>query len=694
MTYEKATIMSYVRKIHEKELLLPAIQRDFVWDESHIYSLLDSIFRGYPFGTLLFWNTKQRVQYREFTLEWKEDERYTYDIKSEGDKATLVLDGQQRMQSLYLALYGSIDGRRLYYDLLSGDEPEDISQAKYIFQFLNAHEAETENREKPGDVFWVQLKEIASLDKHGHMTAKAQQYLGRLELSADSKDGMRLSNNVSTAYYALKSDQVLNFYTVDKEFGEDGMWTTQDEVLEIFVRVNSGGQVLTKSDLMFSLMQLNWEGASDSIADLVGRLNSKGRFNFDKDFILKCALVCVGEGAKYEVSKFRNQSTIEKIRTEFNKIDQALINVVDFMVTTARLMDERIFRRSYNALIPFVFHFYQQSDQDIRGEDQRILLNQALYLSLMTAVYSRLADTYIDQVVSNILIPEHEAEAGRFPMERYRRFVYEKRQKANFDDAILQSHLPLLMNILESGRILPEGQRARMPEYDHIFPKSKLPKHGYSEEQINHFANMRLISAKDNNWKRNQDPKPYFDQFPEVMDYYLVPQGLLDYEQYPEFLARRRELIWDKVRTFLGLSERFEPTFMDVKPSVSKVPEVRISEDLDTKVMDESELIRRMLTRAPISYGQRALYQEMYRAGEDAKTNRELAQALSLTPYQFAGLLGALGNRIQRTEGRETFGNIGIHLLFEISRAGDLWSYRLRPVFRKILEDDRILEAA
>jgi hypothetical protein len=203
--------------------------------------------------------------------------------------------------------------------------------------------------------------------KHGHMTAKAQQYLARLQLSADSVDGMRLSDNVSTAYYALKSDQILNFYTVDKEFGDDGMSTSKDEILEIFVGVNSGGQVLTKSDLMFSLMQLNWEGAADSIADLVERLNKKGRFNFDKDFILKCALVCVGEGANYEVAKFRNEATIEKIQTEFPNLDRALINCVDFIVNTSRLLDERIFRRSYNTLIPFVFFFYQQADQEIKG---------------------------------------------------------------------------------------------------------------------------------------------------------------------------------------------------------------------------------------------------------------------------------------------------------------------------------------
>jgi uncharacterized protein with ParB-like and HNH nuclease domain len=553
MSYEKATVMSYLRKIHDQELVLPAIQRDFVWDEQHIYNLLDSIFRGYPFGTLLFWNTRQRVQYRQFTLAWSEDERYTYEIKPEGSKATLVLDGQQRLQSLYVAIYGSLDNRKLYFDLLSGDKPEDVSQAMYIFQFMNSNQAELENQAKTGQAYWVPLSEITNIDNYGQMTAKVQRYLDQLDLPAASENGMRLSSNVSTAYHSLKSDQVLNFFTVDKEYGDDRIITNQDEILEIFVRVNSGGQVLTKSDLMFSLMQLNWEGAADSISDLVEKLNKKGRFSFDKDFILKCALVCVGEGARYEVAKFRKEETLEKIKQKFPAIERALENCVEFIVDTGRFLDGRILR-SYNTLIPFVYFYYLQPKQEILGEAERMHMNHALYLSLMTTVFSRFADNYIDSVVSNVLIPAHNQQPGIFPLSGFRRFIYEKRDKAELDDWLLQNSLPLLMNILDNGRVLPEGKRARVPEYDHIFPKSKLHELGFEENLINHFANMRLIPAKDNNWKRDQDPQPYFANKPEVMNYYLMPPGLLEYEQFNDFLQARRALIWNKVNTFLGIT--------------------------------------------------------------------------------------------------------------------------------------------
>ena len=694
MSYEKATLTSYLRKIHEKELVLPAIQRDFVWDEDHIYSLLDSIFRGYPFGTLLFWNTKQRVQFREFTLASTEDERYTYDIKEAGKKSTLVLDGQQRLQSLYVAIYGTLENKRLYFDLLSGDEPEDISQAKYIFLFLDAERAEMENKENIGKLLWIPLREIAMIETYGKMIARVQQYLKKLNLSAESLDGMRLSDNVSIAYASLKSDQVLNFYTVDKEYGDDGLTTSQDEVLEIFVRVDREFIVVASLSALFSLMQLSWEGAADAISELVDKLNKKGRFNFDKDFVLKCSLVCVGKGAKYEVAKFRKDSTIKEIESEFPRLDRALDNFVNFLVATCKLLDDRIFR-SYNSLIPFVYYFYLQSGQDIQGEEERMQLNQALYLSLMTTVYSRFADNYIDQVVNNILILAHESQPGVFPMEQYRRFIYEKREKYSIDDPLLQNNIPLLMNILEKGRILPEGRRSRRPEYDHIFPKGKLPDYGYSEESINHYANMRLISAKDNNWKRAQDPKPYFEEWPNVMDYYLIPSGLLEYKQYPEFIKTRREMILERVRTFLGISKEVE-SFDSSSPPPQKDIFQPIEERLDSEEgeFDEIALIMRVLTRAPISEGQLTLYQLLYTAGDNGMTAAELQEQLNISGPQFGGLTGALGRRINGTQGvAQSRLHFFIHSVYWVNIKKEL-HYWLRPVFRKILEDGQFISEA
>ena len=556
MSYEKATILSTLSKIQSGELVLPAIQRDFVWEPERMYKLLDSIFRGYPFSTLLFWNTKQRIQYREFTKDWSSDYRFTFQVKSEGKKGTMVLDGQQRLQTMYLAIYGSYDQKVLYFDLLSGIEPDDISQAKYHFEFLSTAEVELRNAHNAGIQYWVPLRDLANLNNR-QIAIKAMQYLAILKLQAESDAGQRLSQNVSAAFGALRVEDTLNYFTVDKEYGDDGLVTDLDEILEIFVRVNSGGQVLSKSDLMFSLMQMLWEGAADTIAELTDRLNAKERYDFDKDFILKVALVCTNHGARYEVDKLRNETNVKEIEQSFPRIADALVNCKDFIVSKARFLDDRILR-SYNTLIPFVYFFYLQPNQQVKSEETLLRMNHALYLSLMTALFSRFADNYIDRVVNTIILPSHEKNPGYFPLEDYLEFMQSRQGHSQLDDWLLQNNISYLMNILEGGTRLPEGRRSRRPEVDHIFPNSKLQTLRIPEDRINHYANFRLISQPENNWKRAQDPQPYFKANPKAAARYYIPTNLLAYDQYEQFLEKRREMIWQRLAQFFGLDQGSE----------------------------------------------------------------------------------------------------------------------------------------
>ena len=568
MSYEKKTILAALAQIQNNELVLPAIQRDFVWDTDRMYRLLDSIFRGYPFSTLLFWNTRQRIQYRQFTRDWTSEQRYTFLIKEEGRKGTLVLDGQQRLQTLYLALYGSYEQKILYFDLLSGLEPDDISQARYHFEYLTPAEAQSRGQAHPGAQFWIPLRDLSNLN-YGQVALRSMQYLNRLGLSAETEAGQRLAHNVSTAYGVLRGDEALNYFTIDREYGDDGMETDLDAVLEIFVRVNSGGQVLSKSDLMFSLMQMLWEGAADAIAELIDRLNAKERYDFDKDFILKTALVCTNRGARYQVDKLRNETYVKEIEQSFPRIAEALLNCKDFIVSKARFLDDRILR-SYNTLIPFVYFFYLQPNQQIKSEETLLRMNYALYLSLMTNLYSRFADNYIDQVVNTVLLPHHQKAPGEFPLDEYLAFMYSKQGRSELDDWLLQNNVGYVMNILEGGTRLPEGKRSRRPEVDHIFPRSRLQTLGVPDDRINHYANFRLISQPENNWKRAQDPRPYFDANPKAAPRYLIPTDLLAYDQYEPFLEKRRELIWDHLTRFFGLESRPGPAAAAARPVESQ----------------------------------------------------------------------------------------------------------------------------
>ena len=115
--YYSSTITDIVSRIKNNGILLPYIQRDFVWDKERICSLLDSLMRGYPIGDILIWETKRPVNYREFELDYNSNINNNGFTTGDGNNPITkqyVLDGQQRLQSLYIAMCGSYDGDMLF----------------------------------------------------------------------------------------------------------------------------------------------------------------------------------------------------------------------------------------------------------------------------------------------------------------------------------------------------------------------------------------------------------------------------------------------------------------------------------------------------------------------------------------------------------------------------------------------------
>jgi uncharacterized protein with ParB-like and HNH nuclease domain len=155
MKNQKETIHKIVGFLNNPDeeggLWLPNIQRPFVWTEEQICRLFDSILREYPISTLLVWRTTSGIKRRKFIDNWKDSLRLSdFDVPSDKKKKGLVLDGQQRLQSLFIGLKGSFDSKELYFDILSGDlaAPDDI---KYRFRFLTNAQAAFP---------WVRLKEL------------------------------------------------------------------------------------------------------------------------------------------------------------------------------------------------------------------------------------------------------------------------------------------------------------------------------------------------------------------------------------------------------------------------------------------------------------------------------------------------------------------------------------------------------
>ena len=296
------SIYELINEIDNGDIVLPAIQRDFVWDQDRIELLLDSMFRGYPVGIVLLWETYTQIQYRSFSRNHAPGTLYNFEDNKKGRRIKLVLDGQQRLSSVYVALKGTFNGKRLFYDVLSGRDSDDHSEVKYRFKFAQDAEAKalnqalidarrghvtTKREERQEASYWIRLSDVIGRnprDIQKMRDALAQQ----LNLSGDDK--LRMELNIQTASYALsENSELLKTQTIDSKLpADDEKRKSNFDILEIFVRVNTQGLILKRSDLIVSMLRLYWAEASDLLPRFIKEINDSGNLNIDNDFVIRC----------------------------------------------------------------------------------------------------------------------------------------------------------------------------------------------------------------------------------------------------------------------------------------------------------------------------------------------------------------------------------------------------------------------
>lgn len=298
MSYQTAlTIKSVIDHIKKRQYVLPSIQREFVWDTDQIEVLFDSLMRDYPISTFLFWkvdkNKIKDFQFYEFLKKYHErDCRHNTKVDLVGDEDVIaLLDGQQRMTSMYIALAGSYASKmpyyrknsshaypvmKLYLDLL---QPSSEVEVEYNFKFLTEQEAEVDD-----DSFWFECGKILEFTS----TNNAVMYAMKNKLTDTSKYTEQQSefaiNTLNEFFNVIHQKGTISYYL---ETGEE-----LDKVLQIFIRTNSGGTKLSYSDLLLSIATAQWQekDARELIHDFVDDINQIGDgFSFNKDLVLKLA---------------------------------------------------------------------------------------------------------------------------------------------------------------------------------------------------------------------------------------------------------------------------------------------------------------------------------------------------------------------------------------------------------------------
>jgi len=417
---EPITVREAIENVHKKNYLLPAIQREFVWGTDQIERLFDSLMRDYPISSFLFWEVEKqnigKYQFYEFVRDYHErDNRHNPKADLSGESGiTAILDGQQRLTSLYIGLKGTyayklprkrwdndsaFPKRKLYLNLLSPSENEDLA---YNFSFLTKEEASKND----SDNFWFLVGDILNLNEE----YQVNDYLIENDISSLEKNKYRFANKTLYKLHAvIHKNKSINFFL---EKGE-----SLDKVLNIFIRVNSGGTQLSYSDLLLSIATAQWKekDAREEITAFVDEINAIGDgFNTNKDFVLKNCLVLGGfKDIAFKVDNF-NQDNMIVIEKKWEEISKA---VKASFVIISSLGYHRDTLTSNNALIPIAGYLYKIGSPDNFSESSKYHEDRKkIFKWLVMVLLKRTFSGQPDNVLRPIREVIESAEVG-FPFD-------------------------------------------------------------------------------------------------------------------------------------------------------------------------------------------------------------------------------------------------------------------------------------
>ena len=525
MSFSDMSVAGAIKAIKSDKYVLPAIQREFVWREDRICQLFDSLMQGYPIGQLLFWtiepdNVRKYRLYRFMRNYHARDQQLCKEFETEDvvQPLTGVLDGQQRLTALHIGLRGSLAtkkpyGRKdnndaypakiLHLDLISLED-ETVDGALYGFKFFD-----------PGDDLphegWFPVPKILGMEE----TSSLSEWVMDRDFE---KDVMKRANKrLHRLHSVIHIEKPLSYYTVEEQ--------DLDRVLQIFIRVNSKGMVLSYSDLLLSIASAQWtkRDAREAVNGIVAEMNTVGGgYDFSKDFVLKAGLMLLDiKSVGFRVSNF-DRPTMAKMDENWDGITRALELTV--RLASELGIDARALRAD-SALLPIAYYLYKRdvgekylsssADSTDRKAIRFWLIKSLLKQSgiwgsgldvLLTALRTVLKKEGKDRFPAEAL--EHEMSSrGRsltFSDEEIERLV-----ELKYGDALTRPLLVLLYPFIDTSHHM---------HIDHVYPKSrftrvKLQRAGIDEDDLeylpdwaNRLPNLQLLKGGPNQEKSTTFP--------------------------------------------------------------------------------------------------------------------------------------------------------------------------------------------
>ncbi|GAA7702426.1 DUF262 domain-containing protein [Helicobacter pylori] len=543
---------------------LPDIQREYVWlkkaDEKKIEQLFDSILRGYPIGSFLFWKlqkediaksdeqdeNKLNFQLYQFITNYDERKPHNEKIYIEQitrDDLCIVLDDQQRLTSLYIGLKGTrtlrkkgarsdnpnaYEEKRLYLNLKhqpNMDNPED----NYQFEF---HAKMPENDKNH---FWFKVGDILELESVWNYADKHGLKDNALNLLEKLKD-------------TFHNKQLISFFE-EKE-------KNLNKVLNIFIRVNSGGVKLSYSDLLMSILTASFSSdIREKMNELVDALKDKGFPNVEQDQVLKTCLLLIGKDTTFELKNF-NKSNVKEIEKNWEKITESIYKAAELLETFGYVK----YLGSAYILSSLAYFYFLRQKMDKNDEEQAL---KFVRNAQIMGYFGGSTDTKLSIIAHNI------KEARTFEAFNHNLAKHQTCPLKITNDAIegmvffdRHSRVFPVLHILYPNL----NYKTTTFHIDHIYPKSKFKKENEKLDKEfyvcgNHLYNLQLLEGQENSAKKDKDPevwlKEEYKNEKAIEEYkkrnYIDPKLKLEWENIKEFRKKREEAIIKRLKEVLLL---------------------------------------------------------------------------------------------------------------------------------------------
>lgn len=568
MAKAEASVEELVSMIERGELRLPEMQRQYVWRSTRVRDLMDSLYRGYPSGAILLWDTDEVVPLQKFAVSQSANPYQS---------TRLLLDGQQRLTSLSAVIRGepvNVRGRRRPIDLLFNlDHPSDVGVVMEVdedggdedesddaenIEVDTADSTEDELQRRFNEMTfvvatrklaqlpqWIKVSEVFKTDSDAPFLKRAG--IGGFDDPRYEKYSQRLARLRGVRKYVYRMDVLERTLSYD-------------EVTEIFVRVNSLGAKLRSSDLALAQITAKWRHSLETFMKFQTDC-AKAGFDLELGLHLR-NLIAFATGQ----SRFRTVSSlsIEALQKAWKEAGSGMQFAMNFLRSNAGIESPALLSSPF--LMVVLAYFGHVRGYKISSDEAKQLRYWALVANAKGRFSRGSSETLLDQDLATLrdggkvqdLIDRLRLQVGRLDISpeelegRNQRSALFKTMFLAFRDGGAKDWRSNLNISLDHS-----GAHHRL-QFHHIFPKAQL-KNSYTSREADDISNLSFIGGKTNRAISDKAPATYLPPLvaqhgSAVFDSQAIPTELnmLGVENYKAFLLERRKRIAARLNEFLG----------------------------------------------------------------------------------------------------------------------------------------------